>query len=56
MDKGYKDLEQRNLTQSRRPPKVKSSKSEIQAKYHISASVPLARFPQLKETIEKRKR
>jgi hypothetical protein len=41
MDKGYKEVRQTNLNLSRRSPQVKSSKAEIQAKYH---KIPLIKF------------
>jgi len=47
MDIGYKDFEQKNLNRSRRPPQVKSSKAEIQAKYH---KIPVIQFEDQKLT------
>ncbi len=41
MDKGYKEVRQTNLNLSRRSPQVKSSKAEIQAKYH---KIPMIKF------------
>jgi hypothetical protein len=41
MDKGYRKVEQTKPTLSRRSPQVKSSKSQIQAKYH---KIPVIRF------------
>jgi hypothetical protein len=41
MDKGYRTDRQTKFTQSRRAPQVKSSKSQIQAKYH---KIPVIRF------------
>jgi len=41
MDKGHRTVRQTKLTQSRRSPQVKSSKSQIQAKYH---KIPVIRF------------
>ena len=47
MDKGYKEFDTKNLSQSRRSPQVKSSKAEIQAKYY---KIPVIRFEDQKLT------
>ena len=47
MDKGYKEFAQPNSNQSRRSPQVKSSKAEIQAKYH---KIPVIQFDDQKLT------
>ena len=41
MDKGYKQISNKNLSQSRRSPQVKSSRAQIQAKFH---KIPTIRF------------
>jgi hypothetical protein len=41
MDKGYRRFVQTNLSLSRRSPQVKSSKAEIQAKFH---KIPVIKF------------
>jgi hypothetical protein len=47
VDKGYKDFGHQYLTISRRSPQVKSSKAEIQAKFH---KIPVIRFEDQKLT------
>ena len=47
MDKGYKDFNYKIKTISRRSPQVKSSKAQIQAKYH---KIPAIRFEDQKLT------
>jgi hypothetical protein len=47
MDKGYKELRQPKISFSRRSPQVKSSKAQIQAKFH---KIPVVRFEDQKLT------
>jgi hypothetical protein len=47
MNKGYKRFNQPKLSQSRRSPQVKSSKAEIQAKFH---KIPVIKFEDQKLT------
>ena len=47
MDKGYKYFSYKIKTQTRRSPQVKSSKAQIQAKYH---KIPTIRFEDQKLT------
>ena len=47
MDKGYKEFHYKTKTISRRSPQVKSSKAQIQARYH---KIPAIRFEDQKLT------